>query len=138
MHGQNTAFYKEKFHYLLNIYISRGILNNKVISIGRGQMKNVFSDVNAEEVTPECLNGVYCELANLIGTEATFKIYETYRGQQITFPVYMFNKDFIAKKIMEEYNGRNVKLLASKFGYSEKWIRKIIKDNKQEENNGAD
>ena len=95
-------------------------------------MKNVFSDVNAEEVTPEYLNGVYCELANLVGMEATFKIYETYRGQQITLPVYMFNKDFIAKKIMEEYNGRNAKLLASKFGYSEKWIRKIINEYKGE------
>ena len=60
--SRNLAFYKEKFHYLLNIYISCGILNNKIISIGRGRMKNVFSDVNAEEVTPEYLNGVYCEL----------------------------------------------------------------------------
>ena len=40
----------------------------------------------------------------------------------------LFSKEFIALQIVNEYDGYNVKQLATKFGYSEKWIRKILKD----------
>ena len=78
------------------------------------------------------LNGVYNDFANLLGMEAVLKIHTTFRGQQISFPVELFSKDFIKKQISEEYNGHNIKLLATKYGYSEKWIRKIINDVKSE------
>ena len=38
-----------------------------------------------------------------------------------------FTNEFIAEQVMNEYDGKNIKQLATKFGYSEKWIRKIIK-----------
>ena len=77
----------------------------------------------------EYLNGAYSELANLLGIEAVLKIHSAYRGQQITFPVQLFSKNFIKNQIIEEYNGNNVKHLATKYGYSEKWIRKILNEN---------
>ena len=46
---------------------------------------------------------------------------------QWSFPVQLFSKEFIKKQIVEEYNGYNIKQLATKYGYSEKWIRKILK-----------
>ena len=33
----------------------------------------------------------------------------------------------LADLLGEEYNGYNIKQLATKYGYSEKWIRKILK-----------
>lgn len=81
-------------------------------------------------VDREGLNGIYNELANLLGTEDVLKIHSVYRGQQITFPVNLFSRDYIASQIVDEYNGSNVKYLATKYGYSEKWIRKILKDHK--------
>lgn len=80
------------------------------------------------QIKCEYLNGAYNELANLLGIEAVLKIYNTYRGQQLTLPVQLFSKEFIARQIVEEYDGYNIKRLATKFGYSEKWIRKILKD----------
>ena len=74
------------------------------------------------------LNGVYNDFANLLGLDAALKIHSAYRGQQITFPVELFSREFIARQIVSEYDGYNVKQLATKFGYSEKWIRKILKD----------
>ena len=74
------------------------------------------------------LNGAYNDFANLLGIDAVLKIHAAYRGQQITFPVELFSKEFIALQIVNEYDGYNVKQLATKFGYSEKWIRKILKD----------
>lgn len=32
-------------------------------------------------------------------------------------------------QIIDEYNGHNIKELATKYGYTEKWVRKILKDN---------
>lgn len=76
----------------------------------------------------EYLNGAYNDIANLLGMDAALKLHAAYRGQQITFPVQLFTKEFIAAQIVNEYDGYNVKQLATKFGYSEKWIRKILKD----------
>ena len=83
-----------------------------------------------ENIRSEHLNGIYRELAEMIGVEAVMKIHSTHRGQTISLPVELFNKEYIAEKIMEEYDGTNVKYLATKFGYCDKWIRKIIKEYK--------
>ncbi len=82
-----------------------------------------------KNIKGESLNGVYNELAGLLGIDAAMKIHASYRGQQITFPVELFSKEFLIRQIVCEYDGHNVKQLATKFGYSEKWIRKIIKEN---------
>ena len=84
--------------------------------------------MDPSKIKGEYLNGAYNELANLLGIDAVLKIYNTYRGQQLTLPVQLFSKDFIIRQIVEEYDGYNIKQLATKFGYSEKWIRKILKD----------
>lgn len=84
--------------------------------------------MDLSKIKCEYLNGVYNDLANILGIDAVLKIHSAYRGQQITFPVELFSKEFIALQIVNEYDGYNVKQLATKFGYSEKWIRKILKD----------
>ena len=85
--------------------------------------------MDEKDIKCEYLNGVYNELANLLGTDAAMKIHANYRGQQVTFPVELFSKQFTKSRIIAEYDGRNVKQLATRYGYSEKTIRKILKDN---------
>lgn len=84
--------------------------------------------MDSSKLKCEYLNGAYNDIANLLGMDAALKLHAAYRGQQITFPVHLFTKEFIATQIVNEYDGYNVKQLATKFGYSEKWIRKILKD----------
>ena len=93
-------------------------------------MKEVFHGMVLDEIEPAYLNGVYKDIADILGTETAMKIYSVYRGQQITFPVNFLTTDFIAMKVRSEYDGYNVKKLATKYGYSEKWIRKMIKEEK--------
>ena len=83
--------------------------------------------MDIKEIKSEHLNGIYSELAKLIGVEAAMKIHETYRGQQVTLPVNFLNRKFTALLIAKEYDGHNIKSLATKYGYSEKSIRKILK-----------
>lgn len=78
----------------------------------------------------ENLNSVYMEISNQLGENVARAIYEMFKGQQICFPVRFYAKDTIHLKIREEYDGANVRYLAKKYGYSEKTIRRIIKEDK--------
>ena len=91
-------------------------------------MQGVIFEMDVSKIKCEYLNGAYSELANLFGIEAVLKIHSAYRGQQITFPVQLFSKEFLKKQIVDEYNGYNIKQLATKYGYSEKWVRQILKE----------
>lgn len=73
------------------------------------------------------LNGIYDEIKNAFGIEVTLQFYSMFKGQQITFPMYLFDKKYIAAKIRDEYDGKNSKELAKKYGYSERRIREIAK-----------
>ncbi len=50
---------------------------------------------------------------------ATKTIFDEYRGQQITFPIHLFNAKRIQCIIIKEYDGSNIRELAKKYGYSE-------------------
>ena len=91
-------------------------------------MREVYVGMDKSKIKCDCLRGVYNDIANLLGIDAALELHTAFRGQQISFPVQLFTDEFIHSQIISEYNGSNVKQLATKFGYSEKWIRKILKD----------
>jgi Mor family transcriptional regulator len=76
----------------------------------------------------ELLNTVYREISEKLGMDTATEIYRMFKGQQINFPVRFFNPTRIRQIIAAEYDGTNVRTLAIKYNYSEKTIRRIIKD----------
>lgn len=76
----------------------------------------------------ELLNTVYKEVSEKLGMETAMEIYQMFKGQQINFPVRFFNPTRIQQIIVKEYDGTNIRILATKYNYSEKTIRRIIKD----------
>ena len=60
--------------------------------------------------------------------DTAIEIYRMFKGQQISFPVRLFNPVRLQKNIIQEYDGTNVRTLAIKYNYSEKTVRRIIKD----------
>lgn len=80
----------------------------------------------------ELLNAVYKEISEKLGVDIAMSIYQMFKGQQINFPVRFFNPAKIQKIIMREYDGTNVRTLAIKYNYSEKTIRRIIKNEVKE------
>ena len=80
----------------------------------------------------ELLNAVYKELAEKLGMDTAMNIYQLFKGQQINFPIRFFNPNKIQELIVQEYDGSNVRTLATKYNYSEKTIRRIIKDSVKE------
>lgn len=80
------------------------------------------------EQDSELLNTVYKEVSEKLGMDVAMEIYQLFKGQQINFPVRFFNPTRIQQIIVEEYDGTNIRTLAIKYNYSEKTIRRIIKD----------
>ena len=80
------------------------------------------------EKKTELYNDIYKELSEIIGLDATLKLYLRLKGQQITFPVRLYNPHLIQQNVIREWNGTNIAELAQKYDYSEKTIRRMIKD----------
>lgn len=81
--------------------------------------------IGVEEIN--ALNEVYKELVDLIGYDNTMILYTHFKGQQVTFPIKLFNPDCVCEMIKQQYDGTNAKKLARNFGYSERWIKELVK-----------
>ena len=124
------------------IFIKNGILQESISwTKALHTSKQLFYNLKKEncggvvtldnkKIKGENLNGSYSELASFLGVETVIKIHSKYRGTQMFFPVELFSREFIREQIVNEYNGSNIRELAIKYGYTEKWIRKIVKENK--------
>ena len=77
------------------------------------------------------LSPVYREISERCGFETALEIYHMFRGQQISFPVRIFDKEAVHERIAAEYDGTNARKLAEEYSYSEKTIRRIVKDRKE-------
>ena len=71
-------------------------------------------------------------MLTILQFEDILMIHQAYRGLQVTFPKRLYSKDYIRKRILNEYNGENLKELSKRYGYSERWIRQMIKKKDEE------
>ncbi len=85
-----------------------------------------------KEVSTSGLHGVYKELAEIIGIDATVAVYKELKGQQVTFPTRLYERNYVIQEVNLRYNGTNLKELAKEFSYTERWIRTFI-ENKEKE-----
>lgn len=83
--------------------------------------------IRMAETDSDLLNTVYREISEKLGMDTAMEIYQMFKGQQINFPVRFFNPTRIQQIIVKEYDGTNVRVLAIKYNYSEKTIRRIVK-----------
>ena len=80
-------------------------------------------------VDKQLFNSVYKDIAEAFGMDVAIQFYQMYKGMQISFPTRLFNPDYVRTQIPIEYDGTNIKQLAKKYGYSEKTVRRMIKEN---------
>jgi len=84
-------------------------------------------EIDIKSLDSSCFNGSYCELVKLIGHENTLILYNNYAGQYVTFPKKLLSNKYLHSLILKEYNGRNGKILARKYGYTYSWVMKLLK-----------
>lgn len=83
------------------------------------------------EIDPSDFSGVYQDMIQNLGVEVTKKIHKYYKGQQVTFPMRLYSKNYILKRL-QQYYGTNLKALSKELGYSERWLRHLIEKAKEE------
>lgn len=79
-------------------------------------------------MTNEDFKGIYKNMVDLLGEEATIKVYKNYKGQQITFPMRLYSKKYVLRVIKDKYNGDNLTELSRELDYSERWMRKLVNE----------
>lgn len=97
-----------------------------------GLLKYDIEVMRMAEKDSELLNTVYREIADNLGMDTAMDVYKMFKGQQITFPVRFLNPARIQRIIIQEYDGTNIKALATKYNYSEKTVRRIIRESVEE------
>ena len=107
--------------------------NENVISHDNKKMVKYYSnDVIDVQKESELYNTVYKEINELIGLDATLKIYLRFKGQQVNFPIRLYNPQLIQQNVIKEFDGTNISELAQKYDYSERTIRRMIRDSVEE------
>ena len=76
----------------------------------------------------EALNPIYQNLIELVGYECAEKLYDHYRGQQLNFPIRLFNTEYIKKTLVAQGDSCDIKKLSRELGCSERWVIKLAKD----------
>lgn len=101
---------------------------NWILLVPYGMVKYRCWEVELLEKESVLYNSVYKEINEIIGLDATLKLYLRFKGQQVTFPVRLYNPHLIQQNVIREFDGTNIKALAKKYDYSEKTIRRMIRD----------
>ena len=74
-------------------------------------------------------NGIYPDMVEQLGEEIVVEINKHYKGQQVTFPMRLYSKNYVIRYIKENYNGNNIKNISRELGYSQRWIQDLINRN---------
>lgn len=98
------------------------------ICLGQNDLVKSIREVLPLEDNNELLNSVYKDINEEFGIDVAMRMYQLYKGTQVNFPMRFLNPDLVKQRILEEYNGKNLKQLAVKYGYSEKTLRRLIKE----------
>lgn len=98
------------------------------ICLGQNDLIKSVYEVLPLEDNNELLNSVYKDINEEFGIDVAMRMYQLYKGTQVNFPMRFLNPDLVKQRILEEYNGKNLKQLAVKYGYSEKTLRRLIKE----------
>ena len=80
----------------------------------------------------ELFHDIYKDISNELGTEVAIAIHNMFKGQQITFPTRLYNSKRVKEVIYMEFDGKNIRELARKYGYSEKTMRRMLKEDAEE------
>lgn len=75
--------------------------------------------------------GIYNEFAELLGDEATEKIYHNMSGQQITLPRKLYTQEYVVENTKRITDQMELKKEALKYGYSERRLKQLLKKERE-------
>ncbi|MFC6290505.1 Mor transcription activator family protein [Levilactobacillus angrenensis] len=87
-------------------------------------------------VDTQALQGIYKKLNELLGTEEMMKFYQEFRGTQLNLPMKLYGRDGTVAAIKEKYPQMTEKELADRYGYSQRWVKRVISEAEKQQSAG--
>lgn len=109
-----------KFHMKSTEHYTSDIFKNDSLQL------NIDEEVIEINSNPERYSGIYKELAELLGDNATIKIWKRFSGLNITFPQKLYSKEYRKEYIKEKMHKMKPAEMAKELGLSERRVRQII------------
>lgn len=104
------------------------VKDNGICTVPRDMLQYPLEVVKVSEYNTNLFHKVYKEISEKLGIEAALTIHQMFKGTQVNFPVKFFDTKCVKEMIIQEYDGDNLQMLARKYDYSEKSVRRIIKE----------
>ncbi|ETA75010.1 hypothetical protein FC36_GL000742 [Ligilactobacillus equi DSM 15833 = JCM 10991] len=74
-------------------------------------------------------NKIYQDLAEILGDDKDVeKIYKSFRGMQVNFPMRLYSRDSVKAVIAKQKDNLDIQDLARQTGYSTYTIRRLISE----------
>ena len=73
------------------------------ILLVRDEVLKCYGEVETMKKETELYNNIYKEISEMVGLDATLKIYLRFKGQQVSFPVRLYNPQMIQQSVIKEY-----------------------------------
>ena len=124
------AIYNVIYNVICNVIYTAIIVCNlhceKAI-ITKSGVKNM-----GEEASLSDLAGIYKDVANVVGVDNARKMFDSFHGEQLTFPKKFYSAEYMERQIVTEYqNGKSIRDLVREYDYSESRIRQILRKYKK-------
>lgn len=84
-----------------------------------------------KEMKPEGFMQVYKDIADIIGPELTYEIFQQLRGQQVTFPIRLYTTEFVLDEIRKCGENVDFRKFSLEFGYTERYLRQLMNNKKE-------
>lgn len=104
------------------------LVDNVFCTVKENMVNSFCEVVLLDKKNIELLNSIYKDINDEFGIDVAMRMYQLYKGTQVNFPMRFLNPELVKQKILEEYDGTNLKQLAVKYSYSEKTLRRLIKE----------
>jgi Mor family transcriptional regulator len=89
-----------------------------------------------KDIEIEDLDEPYYQIAEKMGIKVALEMAKMFQGSQVYFPKVETSCNPKRKQLIkEEFNGYNYRELAEKYGFTERWVREICKDQVERERN---
>jgi len=93
---------------------------------------DIYNTLVAVKREAEALNSSYSELVELIGVEATLKLYKYFRGSKIDCPKFLYRQDYIVEIAAQVSDKRERAKIAIASGYTVNRLEVLVREWKKE------
>lgn len=84
-------------------------------------------------VDASALHWTYRQLYDAIGEANMMRVYALFSGDQVQFPMRLYDRELASKRILAQFDGHNARELASRYGYSQRWVYQVLKEKRDSE-----